>query len=51
MIYEFIGRVVVKALLLMYGRQIRFVAAGTGVALTALAAAAYLASRKSEEEA
>jgi hypothetical protein len=48
--YELIGRLVVKAVWLMYGRQIRL-AAGTGVALAALGVGAYLASRSEEEEA
>jgi hypothetical protein len=49
-IYELIGRLVVKAVWLMYGRQIR-IAAGTGAVLTALGVAAYLASRNGAEQA
>ena len=50
MIYELIGRTVVQALKLRYGREIR-IAAGAGVALTVLGVGAYLASRGDEEEA
>ena len=50
MIYEFIGRMVVQALKMRYGREIR-IAAGAGVVLTALGVGAYLASRGGEEEA
>jgi hypothetical protein len=49
-IYEWIGRVVVAAIRYRYGREIR-VAAGAGLALTALGVAAYLASRSGGEEA
>lgn len=49
MIYELIGRMVVQALKLRYGREIR-IAAGAGLALTVLGAGAYLASRGGEEE-
>ena len=44
MIYEFIGRLVVQALKLRYGREVR-IAAGAGLVLTALGVGAYLASR------
>jgi len=47
--YELIGRAVVWFLWRAYGREIR-VAAGAGVALTALGVGAYLASRTSDEE-
>ena len=50
MIYKLIGRIVVGALRLRYGREIR-IAAGAGVALTALGIAAYLATRGENEEA
>ena len=50
MIYELIGRVVVGALKLRYGRQIR-IAAGAGLALAALGIGAYLAAREGDEEA
>jgi hypothetical protein len=49
-IYELIGRVVVQALKLRYGREIR-IAAGAGLVLTALGIGAYLASRSGDEEA
>jgi hypothetical protein len=49
-IYEFIGRLVVQALKLRYGREIR-IAAGAGLALAALGIGAYLATREHEEEA
>jgi hypothetical protein len=49
MIYELIGRIVVQALKLRYGREVR-IAAGAGVALTVLGVGAYLASRGDEEE-
>jgi len=48
-IYEFIGRMVVQALKMRYGREIR-IAAGAGVVLTALGVGAYLASRGGEED-
>ena len=48
-IYELIGRTVVQALKLRYGREIR-IAAGAGVVLTVLGVGAYLASRGGEEE-
>lgn len=50
MIYKLIGRIVVGALRLRYGREIQ-IAAGAGVALTALGIAAYLATRSESEEA
>jgi hypothetical protein len=49
-IYELIGRVVVQALKLRYGREIR-IAAGAGVALAALGIGAYIASRGEDDEA
>jgi hypothetical protein len=49
MIYELIGRVVVEALKLRYGREIR-IAAFVGAGLAALAAVAYVATREGEEE-
>jgi hypothetical protein len=48
-IYELIGRVVVQALKLRYGREIR-IAAGAGLVLTALGIGAYLASRSTDDE-
>jgi hypothetical protein len=48
-IYELIGRVIVAFLWRAYGREIR-VAAGAGLALTALGVGAYLASRGGSEE-
>jgi hypothetical protein len=48
-IYELIGRAIVGFLWRAYGREIR-IAAGAGVALTALGVGAYLASRSDEEE-
>ena len=50
MIYELIGRLVVQALKLRYGREIK-IAAGAGVALAALGVGAYIATRGDEEEA
>jgi hypothetical protein len=47
--YELIGRAVVWFLWRAYGREIR-VAAGAGLAVTALGVGAYLASRSSDEE-
>jgi hypothetical protein len=47
--YEFIGRAVVWFLWRAYGREIR-VAAGAGLAVTALGVGAYLASRAGDEE-
>jgi len=47
-IYELIGRLVVQALKLRYGRQLR-IAAGAGLALTALGVGAYLATRGDAE--
>jgi hypothetical protein len=49
-IYEFIGRIVVQAIKMRYGREIR-IAAGAGLVLTALGIAAYLATREADEEA
>jgi hypothetical protein len=49
MIYELIGRLVVQALRLRFRREIR-IAAGAGLALTALGIGAYLATRGGEEE-
>ena len=49
MIYELIGRTVVQALKLRYGREIR-IAAGAGLVLTVLGVGAYLAARGGEEE-
>jgi hypothetical protein len=48
-IYEFIGRLVIQALKLRYGRELR-IAAGAAVVLGALGVGAYLASRDSDEE-
>jgi hypothetical protein len=48
-IYELIGRLVVQALKLRYGRELR-IAAGAGVALTALGIGAYIATRGDEED-
>ena len=50
MIYKLIGRLVVQALKLRYGREIR-IAAGAAVALAALGIGAYLAMREDNEEA
>ena len=50
MIYELIGRAIVWFLWRAYGRELR-IAAGVGVALTALGVGAYLASRGGDEEA
>jgi len=47
-IYELIGRVVVQALKLRYGREIR-IAAAAATGLTALAIGAYLATREGED--
>jgi len=49
MIYEWIGRIVVQAIRLRYGREIR-IAAGAGLVLTVLGVGAYLASRGEETE-
>ncbi|HEX5822351.1 MAG TPA: hypothetical protein VFY30_11365 [Solirubrobacterales bacterium] len=49
MIYELIGRMVVGFIRWRYGRELR-IAAGTGLALTALGVGAYLASRGGEDE-
>lgn len=48
-IYELIGRLVVQALKMRYGREIR-IAAGAGLVLTALGVGAYLASRSGDEQ-
>ncbi len=48
-IYELIGRMVVGFIRWRYGRELR-IAAGTGLALTALGVGAYLASRGGEDE-
>jgi hypothetical protein len=48
-IYKLIGRLVVQALNLRYGREIR-IAAGAGLALAALGIGAYLATRGQDEE-
>jgi hypothetical protein len=48
-IYELIGRLVVQAIKLQYGREIR-IAAGAGLALAALGLGAYLATRGEDEE-
>jgi hypothetical protein len=48
-IYELIGRTIVRFLWRTYGREIR-IAAGAGLALTVLGVGAYLASRGGEEE-
>lgn len=50
MIYELIGRIVVQAIRMRYGREIR-IAAGAGLALAALGVGAYLATREDDEEA
>jgi hypothetical protein len=47
-IYELIGRIVVQALKLRYGRQIRQ-AGAAAVVLTALGVGAYLAARGGDE--
>ena len=49
MIYELIGRIVVGFIRWRYGREIR-IAAGAGLALTALGIGAYLASRSGDDE-
>jgi hypothetical protein len=49
MIYQLIGRIVVQAIRMRYGREIR-IAAGAGIVLTALGVAAYLAGRGGAEE-
>jgi hypothetical protein len=48
-IYKLIGRLVVQALKLRYGREIR-IAAGAGLAIAALGIGAYLATRGEDEE-
>ncbi len=47
--YEFIGRLVVQALKVRYGRQVR-IAAGASVALAVLGVGAYIATRQNEDE-
>jgi hypothetical protein len=47
--YELIGRLVVQALKLRYGKQMR-IAAGAGVALAVLGIGAYIATREDEDE-
>ena len=47
--YELIGRLVVQALKLRYGRQVR-IAAGASVALAVLGIGAYFATRQNEDE-
>ena len=47
--YELIGRLVVQALKLRYGRQVR-IAAGASVALAVLGIGAYIATRQNEDE-
>ena len=47
--YEFIGRLVVQALKVRYGRQLR-IAAGASVALAVLGVGAYIATRQNEDE-
>ena len=49
MIYELIGRLVVQALKLRYGREIR-IAAGAGAVLAVLGIGAYIATREDGEE-
>jgi hypothetical protein len=49
-IYEWIGRLVVQALKLRYGKELR-IAAGAGVALAALGIGAWVATRDGDEEA
>ena len=49
MIYKLIGRIVVQAIKMRYGREVR-IAAGAGVALAALGIGAYLATREDDEE-
>jgi len=48
-IYELIGRIVVQAIKMRYGREIR-IAAGAGLGLAALGIGAYLATREDDEE-
>ena len=48
-IYEWIGRIVVQAIKLRYGREVR-IAAGAGLALAALGIGAYLATRDGDEQ-
>jgi hypothetical protein len=48
-IYELIGRLVVQALKLRYGRQVR-IAAGASLALAVLGIGAYIATREDEDD-
>jgi hypothetical protein len=48
-IYQLIGRIVVQAIRMRYGREIR-IAAGAGLALAALGIGAYLATREPDQE-
>lgn len=48
-LYELIGRTVVQALKLRYGREVR-IAAGAGLALAVLGIGAYIATREGEDE-
>jgi hypothetical protein len=48
-IYELIGRIVVQALRLRYGKEIR-AAAAAGVALAVIGVGAYLAASGGEDE-
>jgi hypothetical protein len=48
-IYELIGRIVVQAIKMRYGRELR-IAAAAGVALAALGIGAYLAAREEDNE-
>jgi hypothetical protein len=48
-IYELIGRLVVQAIKVRYGREIR-IAAGAALALAALGIGAYIATREGEDE-
>jgi hypothetical protein len=48
-IYEWIGRLVVQALKLRYGREIR-IAAGAGAALAVLGIGAYIAARDNGDD-
>jgi hypothetical protein len=48
-IYELIGRIVVRALRMRYGREIR-IATAAGAALAVLGVGAYLATREGDEE-
>jgi hypothetical protein len=48
-IYELIGRLVVQAIKVRYGRELR-IAAGAGLVLAALGIGAYIATREDEDE-